>query len=418
MFSQWENKHGNLPQGGFNGWAIDAYDSLTAVISINQISDTSVYITTDGGKSWSGIFFERNVSDISITDPDHIWICTGEASIWFTSNRGITWNLQFNDSLHHLTEFLNYIKMFNNSEGIAMGDAPFGTLLPAVFLKTSNGGINWMNINDTLRGMYSSDLWRKVDFINTDTGFFAPTQYNGTDKDLYKTTNGGKTWKIAGEMNSATLIKFYNSNTGFVYIKYCNPLNQINYLLRTNDGGNNWDSVCFMNTSWANDIEYVSDNPSKVWFTNSDTLFFSSDTGKTWLADPVSLEFSNGRDLVIVDKKVCWFLCETVYRNLNADHIISVNENVQFNDGYSLFQNYPNPFNSSTTITYIIPKQNMVVLKIYDILGCEVQTIISEIQGKGKYEKDFSGSLLASGVYFYRLITDDFSVTKKLLILK
>ena len=91
---------------------------------------------------------------------------------------------------------------------------------------------------------------------------------------------------------------------------------------------------------------------------------------------------------------------------------------------YSLSQNYPNPFNPITKIRFAVPKSDVgqifqfVTLKVYDITGREVQTLVYESLQPGMYETSFDGSLLTSGIYFYKLITDGFTETKKMLMLK
>lgn len=85
---------------------------------------------------------------------------------------------------------------------------------------------------------------------------------------------------------------------------------------------------------------------------------------------------------------------------------------------YSLYQNYPNPFNPSTTIKYQIPKEGLVTLKIYDILGREVRTLVNEFENTGRYRVEFNSTALSSGVYIYRLIAGDYISTKKMLLLK
>jgi hypothetical protein len=85
---------------------------------------------------------------------------------------------------------------------------------------------------------------------------------------------------------------------------------------------------------------------------------------------------------------------------------------------YELAQNYPNPFNPTTTINYSIPKQGMVTLKVYNMLGQEVATLINKQQSAGNYSVDFNATKLASGVYVYRLNSGDFTMTKKLVLLK
>ncbi len=85
---------------------------------------------------------------------------------------------------------------------------------------------------------------------------------------------------------------------------------------------------------------------------------------------------------------------------------------------YELAQNYPNPFNPTTNINYSVPQKGLVTLKVYNVLGQEVATLFSGIQPAGNYAVNFDGSKFASGVYFYRLQSGYFSVTKKLILLK
>jgi len=85
---------------------------------------------------------------------------------------------------------------------------------------------------------------------------------------------------------------------------------------------------------------------------------------------------------------------------------------------YLLQQNYPNPFNPTTTIKFTISDLQFTILKVYDVLGNEVATLINEEKPSGSYEVEFNGSGLPSGIYIYRLITANFSDSKKLMLLK
>ncbi len=85
---------------------------------------------------------------------------------------------------------------------------------------------------------------------------------------------------------------------------------------------------------------------------------------------------------------------------------------------FVLSQNYPNPFNPSTRISYSIPTSGIITLKIYDILGREIQTLVSDIQKSGTYSINFDGSGLSSGIYFYRLqVGSDLIKTRKMLLI-
>ncbi|MCE1164519.1 MAG: S8 family peptidase [Bacteroidetes bacterium] len=85
---------------------------------------------------------------------------------------------------------------------------------------------------------------------------------------------------------------------------------------------------------------------------------------------------------------------------------------------YELSQNYPNPFNPVTKINFAIPKQGFVTMKIYDVLGREVRTLVDEVKQAGNYSVDFNAAEFASGVYFYKLQSGDFSEIKRMILVK
>ena len=87
-------------------------------------------------------------------------------------------------------------------------------------------------------------------------------------------------------------------------------------------------------------------------------------------------------------------------------------------EDFQLYQNYPNPFNPATTITYQLPKDGMVTLKVYDMLGTEVANLVNEKKIAGKYEVKFNASNLASGVYIYWFNINEYVSVKKMVLLR
>ena len=87
-------------------------------------------------------------------------------------------------------------------------------------------------------------------------------------------------------------------------------------------------------------------------------------------------------------------------------------------DEYALYNNYPNPFNPSTRIQYDLPVEGFVTLKVYNMVGQEVVTLVSDNVSAGRYEVEWNASGIASGVYLYRLEIGEFVHTRKLLLLK
>ena len=124
----------------------------------------------------------------------------------------------------------------------------------------------------------------------------------------------------------------------------------------------------------------------------------------------------------------------TIWRRSLSEIIDVKNISSTVPDKYSLSQNYPNPFNPSTKIRFSIPPPDksgsrtksdfeggqggMIVLKVYDILGNEIATLVNEYLKPGTYEVKFDGSQLVSGMYFYTLTAGDFKETKKLILIK
>ncbi|MCZ7612939.1 MAG: T9SS type A sorting domain-containing protein [Ignavibacteriaceae bacterium] len=95
-----------------------------------------------------------------------------------------------------------------------------------------------------------------------------------------------------------------------------------------------------------------------------------------------------------------------------------VNTGMGISEEYSLEQNYPDPFNPSTKIAYSIPSLSFVKLKVYNELGKEIKTLVDEEEPAGNYLVEFDGANLPSGTYFYQLIANNISETKKMILLK
>ena len=122
----------------------------------------------------------------------------------------------------------------------------------------------------------------------------------------------------------------------------------------------------------------------------------------------------NGRPLLVVANEVSGTVTTIQLTDIASVERLS-NERPS---GYVLEQNYPNPFNPSTTIRYAIPQSSQVSLKVYDVLGREVATLVNARQPAGVYVANFDATALPSGMYFYRLQAGSFSETRKMMLIK
>jgi hypothetical protein len=154
--------------------------------------------------------------------------------------------------------------------------------------------------------------------------------------------------------------------------------------------------------------------------------------GYNWLQENVS-HFGNGYfgDLFFYNDTIGWAVGAPgkILYTETGGQITKISNINTISSNFELFQNYPNPFNASTKIKFDIPMDDpkgtprfrgndKVVLKVYDVMGREVETLVSEVKQAGYYSVDFNGSALASGVYFYRIVSGDFVMTKRMILLK
>lgn len=109
---------------------------------------------------------------------------------------------------------------------------------------------------------------------------------------------------------------------------------------------------------------------------------------------------------------------EIDYIRVYKDAPSPVEEESNIPDGFNLYQNYPNPFNPGTRIKYSVPGTENVTIKVFDILGNEITTLVNGEKKAGEYTVDFSGRNLSSGMYFYSIKTDDHYLVKKMILMK
>ncbi|TAK56124.1 MAG: T9SS type A sorting domain-containing protein [Bacteroidetes bacterium] len=171
---------------------------------------------------------------------------------------------------------------------------------------------------------------------------------------------------------------------------------------------NQFVDFCYRKNSFSSSTNYV------IYF--KEQLF--SKLTRTW---SVTL-FFNGANAPLPTADTLYLYTKKGFSMFDTIRVFGVTtgigDNPQLPNGYSLEQNYPNPFNPSTVIRYSLPVANHVLLKIYDILGREIATLVNETKPAGSYNVTWDASGLPSGIYFYRMQAGSFIQNKKLLLIK
>jgi len=184
-------------------------------------------------------------------------------------------------------------------------------------------------------------------------------------------------------------------DSSIIYVSIENNSSQflnITGFYNKNNMYNIYHALPFSITPYGSEEISISFNPNEDGYFK-DHLYIISDTDSSRIAQVMVLA---GRT-------------DTIFSNIQNDDVITK---------FSLEQNYPNPFNPSTTIQYQMPKSGLVTLKIYDVLGREIITLVNEELSAGKHEADFDALGFNSGVYFYRLQAGSFIETKKMVLMK
>ena len=160
-------------------------------------------------------------------------------------------------------------------------------------------------------------------------------------------------------------------------------------------------------------LSKISSNNSDLKFTVANPNIVSINQGTNFIQGT-----SKGETSVIISYNG---MADTLYVVVDDSVVTGIKETKDIKimpKNFNLSQNYPNPFNPTTIINYSIPKTSLVTIKVYDILGREVKTLINEEKPSGNYSVQFSAGKLASGIYFYRMRAGSFIETKKLVFMK
>ncbi len=243
---------------------------------------------------------------------------------------------------------------------------------------------------------------------------------------LVKSNNYGESWKSIsppfGDIYSCYSIVTPPDDSLTVYA----GLNDL--IIKSIDGGNSWNAVFTGNDIVFNSLIINPANPEEIFAggktnDNSFALQKSNDGGKSWrLVSPVincCVKGINSMTGTIVKNNFILFIATDgngVF--YYEESLVPVKDTGIKPESFKLEQNYPNPFNPSTIIQYEIPREANVSIKIYNVLGKKVTTLINKIQKAGKYEAEWNAANFVSGVYFYTIESDDFIHTKKMILIR
>ena len=299
----------------------------------------------------------------------------------------------------------------------------------ATILKSTDLGLTWQQKNLNLE--VKNDLY---DVNGNSSGIFVV----GNNYSFYKSTDGGENWGWTGlgKRNSTNSESGYN-RICFYDDSLCYVGGPYGLVLKTLNGGNSWAPQFIDNFSEINDLFFISPDMGGVVGTNG-TIRFTTDGGENWFEDSSATSYIGGREIkriipfgknygtVLGAGGLTTFIApDSTYLDSLVVTPTAVKKTELSTKEFKLFQNYPNPFNPTTNIQYSLSSRQFVSIKIYDVLGNEISSLVNEEKQQGTYNVEFNSvnltsgrQSLSSGIYFYKITAGNFSETKKLVLLK
>jgi photosystem II stability/assembly factor-like uncharacterized protein len=352
------------------------------------------------------VAFAPNGDLFAATGNYPLFVSNVSAGLFRSTNNGESWStLAFEDTIvwNVLITNENIIYAITDSEGL---------------MRSYDYGSTWEVIP------YYSDYWSRV----LEEGTYGEIYFTAFGNDpitLYKISSDGATITPLIDDINTILSNSLSVNDSIVFLAD-NVDGGRGGIYRSTDSGINWENVASEPRAYC---VYAKSNG--IVYSGSDLgLYYSTDFGATWSNTSYQLD-SLGRIREIEEDQNGKLFFGTSSKGLYSVDIITAienEENYQIPSEFSLSRNYPNPFNPTTTIKYQFPENSFVTLKVYDVLGKEVATLVNEEKSAGSYEVEFSaigGSAsggdahnLSSGIYFYQLRAGNFVRTKKMAFLK
>lgn len=372
-----------------------------------------VFLSSDSGLTWTldGSFpvFNHTPGTASYVVPTVTFLKDGNDvfagfgdvfapthAIYVSTDDGVTWT-------DRDTEFVQPANCFVSSDSAVYVGADNGVYV------TIDQGRSWAPTNRAELSLPVSALTSLGSLL------FAGTEGEG----IYLSTNGGKSWSITGDTSSSVFSLATMGHIVFAATDFDTSIG--GGLFMSSDSGTTWTRASLPGSM----LYAMSAGKKRLFVATNSAIVMSTDTGQTWEVIPTS---NNVTGAIIALKTDGQYLLagsntgspiSAAAWRASLSQLTGIERNPSKPPSrFTLLQNFPNPFNPTTVIEYQLPDTRFVTLRVYDILGRRVATLVKERQNAGTHSLTFNASRLPSGIYFYRLQAGNAVLAKKLMLLK
>ncbi len=321
--------------------------------------------------------------------------------VYVTTNNGVLWN--------YVSSGLTGNALNVNKLILSANSSIYAATLGGVFVSTNNG-TNWNSLNAGLPNLFVQTI------IEKGSDLYAGLLNNGG---VCKSTNGGITWtQVNNGLTQLYIYSFLNYG-GNIYAG-----TRLGGIFVSTNNGTSWSPV--NNGLPQKEVRsLLSSGLNIIAGLNGAGTFASTDNGLTWVDMNLGMgDLSVYCNLITHSYIFAGTGLTSVWRR-PVNQVISVKTiSNTIPDKYVLYNNFPNPFNPSTNIRYAVPKSGFVKIVIYDALGKEVAVLVNEQHKPGLYEVKWDArngeysAEVSSGVYYFKIITTEFTQTNKMILLR
>jgi hypothetical protein len=382
--AQWVQMSNGMDSVSVNA-LVSSGNNIFAGTTNYTIDSSGVYISTNSGISWAKTSLNNKMIFSLLINGTNVLAGTWRNGVYLSTNNGMSWN---QTSLNSGTIYC-FALSGNNIFA--------GTQDSGIYISTNNG-TNWTRTSLNNKTVHALTI--------SNNNIFAGTDWNG----IYLSTNNGISWTQTS-FPTNTIVKALTINANNIYAGAGKGV-----YISTNNGMN-WTRTILDSNYLVFSLAVSSQNIIAGTLMG---IYLSTNNGINWTGInqgfniypfAYSLIISNNYIFVGTDGQSVW-------RRPLSELISIQNISTETPSKYSLSQNYPNPFNPSTVVSFQLSVVSDVSLKVYDVQGREVQTLVNERLNAGTYEVKFDGSSLNSGVYFYKIVADGYSETKRMILIK
>jgi len=372
-FAQWQ------PTGITTGNVLHIASNSSSII----VNNSGLKYSTDGGNNWISMNYSPTLA--LTANEEGVFAAGSQSRVSKTTNMGIDW-------IHNMVSAADGVFTLHTSgNNVYAGARNYG------LRKSKDNGNSWGIVTFPFGTVSSVFAY----------GTFVYTALENVGVSV--SSNNGSSWSSA--QLGGIFMNVVHTNGLFVFAG-----SRANGVYLSSDNGSSWTQTTLNNIH----VTSITSSGSNIFAGSTNSgVYFSGNNGTSWQQVNTGLTNLNIRALHVHGQFIYAGTSGAGLWKRPLSEVLGLqNISAEVPDEYSLQQNYPNPFNPTTRIKFSLPADGYTSLKIYDVNGSLVNTLVAQELRKGTYEADFNASGIASGIYYYQLSSGNFTKTHKMILVK